>query len=235
MGVSVGSSIYNAPSIYESGAGGGGGSEGENGAGSVNMPEGFTRLLYFENNKVSNFFRCRIDQINFDSDCEFEFCFKSPIMVVGSSDSFYPVGNLYPDQSIEIGFRDWTSYVGTTYFSILKFFGYSYQGSTITNLSNRVMNMKLSKNGLYIDDNLIIHFNGSFNLNAYNRLYFPYELSNKTDDVYIYKFLVKKNDSILVDCLPVINNDTSQVGFIDLISGLFYPCDQAIAGPMFPY
>lgn len=42
MGVSVGSSIYNAPSIYESGAGGGGGGGG--GGGFVPLPTGYTFL-----------------------------------------------------------------------------------------------------------------------------------------------------------------------------------------------
>lgn len=44
MGVSVGSSIYNAPSIYESGAGGGGGDEGLPIAEIYNFPSGYTPL-----------------------------------------------------------------------------------------------------------------------------------------------------------------------------------------------
>lgn len=42
MGVSVGSSIYNAPSIYESGAGGGGGDEGLPVGEIVEFPSGYT-------------------------------------------------------------------------------------------------------------------------------------------------------------------------------------------------
>lgn len=50
MGVSVGSSIYNAPSIYESGAGGGGGGGGEGlPIGEViNFPSGYTPLESIE-------------------------------------------------------------------------------------------------------------------------------------------------------------------------------------------
>lgn len=231
------SGIYNAPSIYESGAGGGGGSEGENGAGSVNMPEGFTRLIYFQNNKLNNFFRCKIGPINFDSDCIFEFSLKTPIMNPGESGSFYPVGNQIPEQSIKIGIRDWTGYVGTTYFNRLEFFGFSYEGSSITNLSNKTFNMKLSKTGLYIDDSLIKTFHGPFNSNVFDTLYFPDQLSkdHTTDDVYIYKFSIKKNDSILIDCLPVKNNDDGTVGFLDLINSVYYPCSNATEGPVFPY
>lgn len=44
MGVSVGSSIYNAPSIYESGAGGGGGGDGLPVGEIVEFPTGYTPL-----------------------------------------------------------------------------------------------------------------------------------------------------------------------------------------------
>ena len=54
MGVSVGSSIYNSPSIYESGAGSGGGGEGLPVGEIVEFPTGYTPLekIVFEGRKA---------------------------------------------------------------------------------------------------------------------------------------------------------------------------------------
>lgn len=235
MGVSIGSSIYNAPSIYESGAGGGGGDlEGDFGAGSISMPEGFTRLLYIENNKISNIFRCNFDNLSISFDDDFLFSFKSPLFI-SDGDSFRPIGS---NNTLNVGMRK-RSYIGDkTRFEGggNNFFYYAFEGNTNLDLSNVIIDLKMNKDGLYINDEKIFNFAGPFDQSTRQQVYFPYQLGvdQKSSICQCYKFVIKNGDSIKYDFIPA-KNENNDVGFLDLVNENFYAALNAIAGPDFPY
>lgn len=232
MNVFNGDSIYNAPSIYESGAGGGGSSEGENGAGSVDMPEGFTRLLYFESDKLDNLFRCEFSDLKIDYDCDFLFSLKIPNLVQFGF-NFYPVGFIGINSSLQIGFYQSVNFE----LSSCKFFDFSFSGIAIPNVNNSLISVRCNKNGIYINDQQVYNLAGPFYTGERNNICFPYQLGNdnRNSDCQIYKMTIKKGDVIKYDCLPVKNDDNGEVGFLELVNNKFYKCDHSIAGPMFPY
>ena len=234
MGVSVGSSIYNAPSIYESGAGGGTEGEGEYGAGSVAMPEGFTRLLYIENNKIDRYFTCDFYNLNLTCDDDFLFSMKLPEFVLGG-DLFFPIGGL---QTITLSLSKRSFIGGKTYIeSPSRFFGYSFEKNTNMDLSNSLTDVVINKSGLSINDVNIMNFNGPFDQNTRQEIIFPNNMpsDNIAASFQCFKFVVKNGNSIKYDFIPAKNNNTNAVGFLDLVNGSFYNASSSIAGPIIPY
>ena len=231
MGVSVGSSIYNAPSIYESGAGGGGGTEGEEGIGSIITPDGYKRILYIENNKQSSTFRTIFNVKDIDKECEFNFIIKFPLFDTFSPSSF----QVLQSSKVKLMVRDMTQVYGTTYFEA-NFFGPVSYGSTINNVSNQITQVKLNKDGLFFNDNLIgsisVSDSGSISIFDFAQT-LQGELSSR--DVYIYKFNVKKGNSYIYDCLPVVEIGTGKIGLFDFVDNLFFETINSIAGPEIPY
>lgn len=75
MGVSVGSSIYNAPSIYESGAGGGGGGGGSGGGASDQIFNNASN--YYEVVQIGNLLWCTKNLELYNNDFEFTTAKKS--------------------------------------------------------------------------------------------------------------------------------------------------------------
>lgn len=234
MGVSVGSSMYNAPSIYESGAGGGGGGGGSGGAGVVPFPEGYKRILYFSNDGSTNKFYCRINNIEVTEESEIEIIAKFPNFPTSGSDT---ATLILSSNHINHFLRDWTSHVGKTWFNQLRFFSDTYQGSSIIDLRNDIFNVKINKEGYFINGNKIISFTGIYQ-GVENWIQCPSGFGgNPAANLieYLYSLIIKKNDNVLNDLLPAIEIDTGKIGFIDIISENFYQCSNAIAGPEVPY
>ena len=230
MCISVGSSIYNSTSIYESGAGGGG-TEGDEGIGSIIIPDGYKRILYIENNKINSSFRTSFSGKEIDKDCEINFIIKFPQFDSLSSSKFQVIAS----SKATLMVRDWTQYVGTTYFEA-KFFSSIEYGSTINDVSNQEIKVKLNKDALYFNDTLISSISGS-EPGSFQYFDFPQTLENELSsrDVYIYKFNVKKGNSYIYDCLPVVEIGTGKIGLFDFVDNLFFETVNSIAGPEIPY
>lgn len=232
-------SIYNGSTIYNDGNGGGGGSEGSDGIGSVNIPDGYKRLVYIENDKINNIYRTTFEGINIDKDCEIICCLKFPKFVIDSPESFFLLFDDYLNHKLELSFRDWTAYLGPSVLDEGYFFNYPnvFYGSTLINISDKIVNMNLNKNGLYVDGQKVISINGPFLDDVLDKFYFPSQIGNDqiSSSIDIYKFSIKKQNEFIIDTLPCIEIGSNKTGLFDFVNNVFWETENSIPGPLFPY
>lgn len=220
MGVSVGSSIYNAPSIYESGAGGGGG-----GGGSViPLPEGYEPIesvhLARKNNEgvfldfmspsyLSSF---RTNENRFYIECHLHKIYNNDMLLYG--------GGLAKSIKIQFGnnvvLGDYIEAQNGTSSQ------YFYSSDAFSKYSDQDVNILINKGAIQINDDV---YNVPFESGSIN--YFTVTtktVGNTGAEIDLKKlYIYSPSDMLVFFGIPAKRILDDKEGLFDLITSSFYP------------
>lgn len=221
MGVSVGSSIYNAPSIYESGEGGGGGG----GGGSViPLPEGYDPIesvhlartnnegVYLDFMSPSYLSSFRTNENRFYIECHLHTIYNNDMLLFGGGVA----------KSIKIIFGNNVvlgDYIEVQNGSTSEYF---YSSDAFSKYADQDVNISINKGAIQINDDV---YNVTFESGAIN--YFTVTtkgIGNTGAEMDLKKlYIYSPSDMLVFLGIPAKRILDDKEGFFDLITSSFYP------------
>lgn len=220
MGVSVGSSIYKAPSIYESGAGGGGG-----GGGSViPLPEGYEPIesvhlartsnegVYLDFMSPSYLSSFNTNENRFYIECHLNTIYQNDMLLYAGGFS-KSITILFSNNVVLGDFIQFRNGTNDNYF---------YSSDAFTKYANQDVNISINKSAIKINDDV---YNVAFESGSIN--YFTVTtktVGNTGAEMELKKlYIYSPSDMLVFFGIPAKRILDDKEGIFDLITSSFYP------------